>query len=50
MYAHIFATYKVTAINHVTMGTVHIFDIYHCTNMVVTLEIHVHCNAAVVYL
>ena len=26
---HIYATYEVAAINHVTVGTVHIFDMYH---------------------
>ena len=27
MYIHICATYEITEINHVTMGTVHIFDV-----------------------
>ena len=48
MYMHICATYEVTVINHVTGGTVHIFDIYHWTNMVATLHIHVqvHCYSS----
>ena len=29
MYTHICAIYEVTAVNHMTMETVHIFDIYH---------------------
>ena len=41
MYTHRSATYEVTAINHVTMGTVHIFDICHWTNMVATLHKYV---------
>ena len=42
---HICATHEVTAINHVTTGTLHIFDIYHWTHMVVTMHIYVplHC-------
>ena len=35
------ATYEVTASNHVTMGTVHIFDIYHRTNMAATLHMYI---------
>ena len=49
MYIHICATYEVTAINHVTMGTVYTFDIFNSTNMVATLhiyvQVHFYCNA-----
>ena len=51
MYTHICATYDVTTFNHVTMGTVHVFDIYHWTNVVGTLHIYMfHCTATVVHL
>ena len=38
-------TYEVTAFNHLVMGTVPIFDIYHLTNMVTIshIYVHVHC-------
>ena len=41
MYAQRCATNEVTVINHVTMDTVHIFDLYHWTNTVATLHIFV---------
>ena len=45
MYTHICVIYKVTAVNHVTVETVHIFDIYHCTNMVVIyVPLHFYCS------
>ena len=33
MYAHVYATHEVTCTNHSTRSTLHIFDIYHLTNM-----------------
>ena len=49
MCMYICATHEVNATDHVTMGTVHIFDIYHLTNMVATLHIYVqvHCYCGV---
>ena len=47
MCVHTCAKYEVTAINHVTMGTVHLFDIHHWANMAATLHLYVHfkCTA-----
>ena len=48
---HMCATYEVTSINHVTVSTVYILDIYHYTNMVATLHMHVqvhyYCSAPI---
>ena len=38
IYIDVCATYEVNAINHVTLGTVHIFNIFHWTNIVATLQ------------
>ena len=45
MNMHMCATYEVTAINHETMGSVQMFDIYDLTAMVSTLHIYIllHC-------
>ena len=51
MYTHICTTHEIITLSHVTVGNIHIFDIYYRTNMAATLciyvPLHSYCSASI---